>query len=251
MTSLSRRAPVWGLRLLLVGALVGGWWYGTGPGGISRLVLPPLSEVGAELVALPTSGFVVRAALVTLTEIVLALVIAAVVGLSVGFFLSRTRLRTKAAEPALAWAYMFPLVLLYPLFLLWMGVGMGSKVAYGAVAASIPIAYNTLRGLANVDPRYVKVGTAFGASKVDMDLHVKAGAARPMILSGIRVGVSLVLISVVFAELLGSNVGLGYEIQRASNTFQYARAYALILVIVFLAAVVQQMVEKTMIGRRS
>jgi ABC-type nitrate/sulfonate/bicarbonate transport system permease component len=246
----ARRLQVWGLRAALVVIVLGAWWYGTGPGGVSSLILPPLPEVLREFIGLFGSDFLLEAVTVTLTEIVLAAVLAVAGGLLVGFLLSRTGLRARAAEPVLAWGYMFPFVLLYPLFLLWMGVGMGSKVAYAAVGASIPVAYNTLRGLRSVDQRYVKVGLAFGASNTQMDLHVKAGAARPMILSGIRIGISIVLISVVLAELLGSNVGLGFELQRASNTFQNARAFALVFLLVLLTTVLQALLERLMSGRR-
>ena len=247
---LVRRGQVWGLRLVLVAIIVGAWLYGTGPGGVSSLILPRLPEVLREFVGLFSSDFLLVALATTVTEIVLAFALAAVSGLLAGFFLSRTSLRARAAEPALAWGYMFPLVLLYPIFLLWMGVGMSSKIVYAAVAAAIPIAYNTLRGLASVDPLYLQVGTAFGASKKDVDLHIKAGAARPMILSGIRVGISLVLISVILAELLGSSVGLGYELQRATNTLQNARGYALILLILIVTATLQQVLERALAGRR-
>ena len=250
MSGSVRRLQVWGLRIAPLAVLVGAWWYGTGPGGISRLILPPLPKVLQEFYMLFSSDFVLRATLVTVTEIILAFMLAAIGGLITGFLLSRTSMRARAAEPVLAWGYMFPFVLLYPLFLLWMGVGMSSKVAYAAVAAAIPIAYNTLRGLRSVDPRFIKVGVAFGASKTQMDLHVKAGAAWPMVLSGIRVGISVVLISVVLAELLGSNVGLGYELQRASNTFQNARAFSLVLMLILVTTVLQWSLEKLMAGRR-
>src|SRR5690606_20901932 len=98
--------------------------------------------------------------------------IAAVVGLVAGFLLSRTRVTALAFEPLLAWGYMFPLALLYPLFLLWVGVGLESKIYYAALGAFFPIAYNTIRGLSSVDSKYLAVGRAFGASKLQVDLNI-------------------------------------------------------------------------------
>ena len=248
--SASNLLKVWALRLILPIIIGAAWWYGSGPGGISRLILPEPREVAVQFYRLFGSDFVVRATAITVIEIIAAFALAALGGLAAGFLLSRTSLRAKAAEPVLAWAYMFPFVLLYPLFLLWMGVGMSSKIAYAAVAGGIPIAYNTLRGLQSVDPRFTKVGIAFGASKFQMDRHVKVGAAWPMVLSGLRVGISVVLIGVVLAELLGSNVGLGFELQRATNTFQNARAFALVLLLILVTTLLQWILERLVNRRR-
>lgn len=238
------------LRLGLAALCLGAWWYATGPGGMSRLILPPLPEVVAAFGDLMRADFLLKATLTTVGEMLAAFVIAVVVGLLVGFVMSRAPVRAEAAEPVLAWMYMFPFALLYPIFLLWMGVGVSSKIAYAAVAAAIPIAYNTLRGLRHVDAKYMKVGRAFGASRTQADIHIKMGAARPMILSGVRVGISIVLISVVLAELLGSTAGLGFELQRASNTFQNDRAFALVFLLIVITLVIQWSLERLILRRR-
>ncbi|RZU30978.1 ABC transporter permease [Blastococcus saxobsidens] len=243
-------STVWALRLLLLLIVVGAWLYGTGPGEISFLILPPLGEVFSAIGGLVTTQVFWTALGVTVFEMLVAFLLAAVVGVSLGFFLSRTPLRAQASEPLLSWGYMFPVVLLYPLFLLWVGVGIGSKIAYAATAAFFPIAYNTLRGLRSVDEKYLKVGVAFGASRLATDRHIKAGAARPMILSGLRIGVSVVMISVVLAELLGSNAGLGYELQRAASTLRLPDEYGIALLLLVVAVTLQRVLELALRPRR-
>ena len=247
----TRSATVWALRLLLLGMVVGAWVYGTGPGGISFLILPPLPEVFSAMGELLATEVFWSALMVTVFEMLASFLIAAVAALTLGFLLSRTPVRARAAEPLLSWGYMFPVVLLYPLFLLWVGVGIGSKIAYAATAAFFPIAYNTLRGLRTVDEKYLKVGVAFGASRLDTDRHIKAGAARPMILSGLRIGVSVAMISVVLAELLGSNAGLGYELQRSASTLHISREYAIALMLLVVAVTLQRLLERVLRPRRS
>ncbi len=242
---------MWSLRLLLLVIVLGAWTYGTGPGGTSFLILPSITDLLSAFVSILATAILWKAVAVTLLEIVVAFLIAVVAGIGIGFFLSRTPLRGRAAEPLLAWGYMFPFVLLYPLFLLWVGVGIGSKIAYAAVAAFFPIAYNSLRGLRAVEAKYLKVGVAFGASKMDIDRHIKVGAARPMILSGIRIGASVVLIAVVLAELLGSNMGLGYELQKASSTLQIPQEYAIVVLIVIITVAVQSVLERALRSRGS
>ena len=242
--SAGRRLQVWGLRLLLVAILVGLWLAANRPGGISPLILPKLDKVARSFWELVTTPATWQQAGITVFEMIAAFAIAAVVGLTVGFVLSRHRISARASEPLFAWGYLFPFVLLYPLFLLWVGVGIQSKIAYAAAGAFFPIAYNTLRGLRSVDERYLKVGKAFGASALQMDVDVKLGAARPMILSGLRIGSSIVTISVVLAELLGSNAGLGHEIEQASSRFQIADSYGVVVLLIIIAAVLQAGLER-------
>lgn len=243
-------AVVWALRLLLVVIAAGAWLYGTGPGGMSFLILPPLGNVLSTIGTLVTEHVFWGALEITVFEMVLAFAISAALGVAVAFVLSRTDIRGKAAEPLFSWGYMFPVVLLYPLFLLWVGVGIWSKIAYAATAAFFPIAYNTLRGLRSVDAKYLKVGTAFGASRLATDRHIKVGAARPMILSGLRIGVSVVMISVVLAELLGSTAGLGFLLQTAASTLELPREYAIALLLLVVAAALQSVLEWLVRSRR-
>ena len=139
---------------------------------------------------------------------------------------------------------MLPFVLLYPLFLLWVGVGIESKIAYASAGAFFPIAYNTVKGLGSVDSKYLEVGRAFGANRRQLDLEIKAGAARPMILSGLRIGISVVTIMVVLAELLGSREGLGHMIERASSSFMIANAYGYILLLITISAAFLAIMER-------
>ena len=99
-----------------------------------------------------------------------------------GFLGSRTALRARVYEPVLAWGYMVPHVMFYPLFLLWAGVGMGSKILFAAVAGFFPIAINTLRGSRASTARSSAPGARSGASKLQLDWMVKLGAALPMVL---------------------------------------------------------------------
>ncbi|MER7006928.1 ABC transporter permease [Dactylosporangium sp. NPDC000555] len=242
--STTHRLRVWGLRLALVTVIVALWLFANRPGGISPLILPELGKVAQSFVDLVITPDTWRQAGITVFEMVVAFSIAAVVGLGTGFALSRNRISSRTAEPLFAWGYLFPFVLLYPLFLLWVGVGIQSKIAYAATGAFFPIAYNTIRGLRSIDERYLKVGKAFGASAFQMDIDVKLGAARPMILSGLRIGSSIVTISVVLAELLGSNAGLGHEIEQASSRFQIANSYAVVVLLIVIAAVLQAGLER-------
>ena len=241
---MSRRLIVWGLRLLGLAVLIGAWAYATGPGGVSPIVLPEMSLVWEQLVEVLGEGEIWDDVGITFVELVLAFTIALATGILVGFFCSRTELRAEVAEPLIAWGYLVPLVLFYPLIILWFGVGPSSKVAYASISGFFPIAYNSLRGFRAVDPRYVRVARAFGARGRQIDLQVKMPAALPMVLSGVRIGGALCMITVILAEMLASTQGLGYELARASHTLQVPTAFALILVLLTFVAVVQLVIQR-------
>ena len=245
----SHLAKVWGLRLLLFAVIVIAWVFGTNVGGISTLILPKITDVLRACVELLGTADIWARIGVTVLEMVIAFLIAASAGLVAGFLLSRREMTGRVGEILLSWGYMFPIVLLYPMFLLWTGVGIESKILYGAVNGFFPIAYNVTLGLRNVEERYLKVGRAFRASPLHTDMVIKMGAARPMILSGLRLGVALVTISVVVAELLGSTTGLGNALQEASTRFNAVDQYALTILLIALTAVLQVIMERALRSR--
>ncbi|GAA3669645.1 ABC transporter permease [Microbacterium marinilacus] len=245
-----RKTAVVLLRLLLVVAVLFAWWYATGPGGVSGLILPDMSSFAEAFVDVVTTPSMWGQMLVTLGEMAAAFVIAAGAGLAAGFLLSRSRVSAMAFEPMFAWGYMLPFALLYPLFLLWLGAGVESKIFYAAAGAFFPIAFNTMRGLRTVDARFVTVGRAFRASPMQMDFFIKAGAAQPMILAGLRIGLSVVSISVVLAELLGSTMGLGHEIHASQSRLRSADTYALVAVLLLVTGTLQVLVERLLRPRQ-
>ncbi|MFI6348627.1 ABC transporter permease [Streptomyces sp. NPDC050560] len=235
---------VWLLRALLLVVVVGAWWYATGPGGVSPLLLPKLGPVGDRLGALLGTGQLWSDLGLTVVEILLAFLVSAAAGVLVGFWAGRTELRARIVEPLVAWGYMAPLVLFYPLFIAWFDIGMTSKVLYGALSGFFPIAFNALRGFRAVDPRHLRVARAFGASAVQTDWLVKSRAALPMVMAGVRVGAALDIIAVILAEMLASSRGLGYELAQASQTLQIPDVFALILILLVFVALMQLAIQK-------
>lgn len=240
-------AKVWALRLGLVVALIGGWVYLTGPGGVSPILLPRIGLVWVSLVGFVGDAHLWSSLLQTVGEILGAFAISVVFGVTVGFLCSRTSLRIRVAEPLIAWGYMAPLVLFYPLVILWFDIGFWSKIFYAALSGFFPVAFNSLRGFAAVDTRFLRVARAFGASPSQTDRLVKVQAALPMVLSGIRLGAALSIIGVVLAEMLASRGGLGYDLALASQTLRTPDVFALILILLVLVAVLQLIIQR--VGR--
>lgn len=219
---------IWGLRLGLLVLIVAVWFYLADVRGISSLILPTMRSVGSAFIDVVVDGATWPNVGVTVLEIAAALVIAIGVGLAVGFWSSRTRLRARTIEPFVVWIYLAPLTLFYPLFVVWFGIGIWSKILYAGLSGVAPVALNALRGFVSVDRQLIRMGSAYGASDWQIDRIIKVGAARPMVLSGVRLGAAFVLIGVLLAEMLGSEHGLGYLITFASQSLLTAQTFALI-----------------------
>ncbi|MET7861600.1 ABC transporter permease subunit [Streptomyces sp. NPDC005318] len=245
------RVKVWALRLGALAVLVGAWFYATGPGEVSALVLPPLPDVLTQFFQNLGESQTYSDALITLSEIVLGFLIAVGSGLAVGFWCARNPVRVLVYERLLAWGYMVPLLLFYPLFITWFGIGPTSKTMFAAVTAFFPMAFNTLRGFQTVESRYLLVARAFRASSVQTDLLVKYHAALPLVTSGVRIAAALCTTTVILTEMVAAESGLGYELTQASTTFLAARLFAIVLVLFIGVGMLQFVVQRTMRARWS
>lgn len=228
---------VQGLRIGAVAAVLAAWWYAVGPGGISPLILPPPQEVVGAIGTFLTSRRLYEAIAVTMGEILVSLLIAASLGFLIGFWGARTERRAGVLEPLLVWGYLVPHILFYPLLILWFGVGVPSKIAYSASSAVLPIAFNCLRGFRRIDPKYVSVGRAYGASPRQLDWLIKLRAGIPMAAAGLRLGAALSMITVIVAEMLASTQGLGYLLKLYAQSFSAARSFAITFIILGVVAV--------------
>jgi NitT/TauT family transport system permease protein len=172
----------------------------------------------------------------TAYEILVAGAIAAVGGVTFGVIAGASAVRSLIFAPMLSAVIAVPLVVLYPIAIAWLGIGAGSKIAYGAVAGFCPVALATLYGIRSIDLRYTDMARAMGASRPQILVQVMARLALPAIVSGLRIGVSLVIISVVQGEMLTSTDGLGFLISYHRALFNVGHVYLGILLVVVMAA---------------
>ncbi len=157
--------------------------------------------------------------------------LAAITGILLGLLLGTNEDAEAVLGPYLMALYAAPRVAFISLLLVWMGVGMGSKIALVFLSAFFPIALNTLTGARNVDRVLLRTARAFGADHRDVFLKVVLPYSVPYILAGLRLGVGRGLIGAFVAEMFGANAGLGYLIVRAGNEFKAATLLAGVLVL--------------------
>jgi NitT/TauT family transport system permease protein len=171
----------------------------------------------------------------TTTAFGFALLIAVASGLSIGFALGASRFLGDVLEPVLVALYSIPKITLYPILLLAFGLGMASKVAFGAIHGVIPVALFTITAVRNVRPVYVKAGRVMALGPLDMIVRVIFPAALPEIFAGLRIGFSLTLIGTLLGEMFASQRGLGFLLMSAIGLHNIDLIMALTLLLTLFA----------------
>ena len=211
------------------------WQITTTRGGVSPLLLPPPAAVYREFISLLTRGMFWPDLKVTLYELAVAFAIAAFAGSSIGYLVSRSRYAIRVFDPLLAGIFAIPAILLYPLYVLFFGLGPGSKIAMGATIAFFPIVLNTISGLSRVDSTFVTAARSMGASSPQMFWSVMLPAAFPIVLTGLRMGLILAFLSILGAETIASFSGLGHQIAGLAENMDTASMFAYILFVLLIA----------------
>ena len=179
---------------------------------------------------------------VTITTILKAFAIAIVAGFVVGYAVTRSKLATQVIEPVIAGLFTVPITLFFPMFILFFGIGTGSKVAYGATYAFFPIALNTIAAFANMEERYLRAARSMGAGRFDTFRHVLLPGALPVLITGMRIGFFICFASVLGGETISSVAGIGRNIALAAELMESARMYAWISFVIFTSVTLNLLV---------
>jgi ABC-type nitrate/sulfonate/bicarbonate transport system permease component len=229
-----RRSNVWrvvGLGLAFPVAVVVLWQVLASAGVLSKQLFSEPSAIAGQLGPEIEAGDLPANILATLRESVVGYVLAAIPGLLIGLAMGLWRRVDYALEPLVIGLYSAPVVALYPLLILWFGIGFSAIVVLVILFTIFPIIVNTALGVRLVDPVLVRTATSFGASRREMLLKVILPAALPSIVSGLQLAVGRCFTGAVVAELFIGTAGLGYAIGYYANYLQMDAVFLNIFVI--------------------
>jgi ABC-type nitrate/sulfonate/bicarbonate transport system permease component len=212
------------------------WYLGTTYWGVSHLLLPNPIKVWHELKEVLGTGEFWPDLRVTLTELATAFCISSTSGVTLGYFISRSPYAIRVFEPLLAGIYSVPIILFLPLYVLFFGLGPGSKIALGTTISFFPIILNTIAGFGYVDKIFITAARSMGASDFQMFRYILLPAAFPVILTGLRIGFTVALLSILGSETIASLAGLGHKIVHLAEAMETARMFAYIAFAVVIAA---------------
>ena len=238
-------------QMLVLVVLFGGWqllsmwlgtyWIGSPWGVVTRFVAGVMS------------GSLLQHASLTLVEAAAGFVIGAIPAIVLPFLLRRLPIVTAILDPFMVGGYGAPKLALAPLFILWFGIGIESKIALVAITVFFIVYFSTLSGIRALDTKLVQMAQVAGANERDVARHIVFPGAVPYIFTGIRIAMPYSIGGAVIAELISANRGLGYLVQLSAMNFDTVGVFvALVAVtlIVFLGNWTVNVVERWLLRWR-
>jgi NitT/TauT family transport system permease protein/putative hydroxymethylpyrimidine transport system permease protein len=172
---------------------------------------------------------------VTLQEVLAGFALSVAAGVAFAVVLHLSPALRRAFYPLLVASQTVPIVVLAPILVVWLGFGIGPKLAIIALICFFPVTVNTLDGLGAVDPDLMKMMRTLDASRWQTLRRIEAPTALPYLFSGAKIAVAIAVIGAVFGEWAGSSSGLGHLIQEASAQLQTDRTFAAVVVLSAIA----------------
>jgi NitT/TauT family transport system permease protein len=210
-------------------------------GGVK--LLPPFffstpSDVGARIVKWLLEGTIWHHLWVTLVEAMLAFVIGAIAGILIGFWFARQPTVAAVLDPYVKMTNALPRVVLAPIFALWLGLGIWSKVALGVTLVFPIVFFNVYQGVREVSPAVLANARMLGMDEHQLMRHVYWPSALSWMFSSLHTSVGFAVVGAVVGEYLGSAAGLGYVIQQAEGVFDVAGVFAgMVVLTAFVIAI--------------
>lgn len=197
----------------------------------SDLFLPPFSSVMQAMWDLARSGVLWTHIYISGTEFLLGFALAATVGISVGTWMALSEPVRGYVEPIATGLYSTPIIALGPIFILWFGLGITSKVLVVFAVSVFPILINTTVGLRTTDKQLLEAVRSFGATRWQLFTKVQLPSSVPFIITGVRLGVIKGILGIVVAEFFGASAGLGFLIFNSAQTFNTANLFVGVIVL--------------------
>ena len=220
-----------------------------------RTLLPPFFfstpvDVGGQIVDWFKSGVIWKHLAITLWESILAFVTGSLGGAAVGFWFARQPLVAAVFDPYVKMANALPRVVLAPIFALWLGLGIWSKVALGFTLVFFIVFFNVYQGVKEVSATVRDNARMLGMNERQLMRHVYWPSALSWMFSSLHTSVGFAVVGAVVGEYLGSAAGLGYLIQQAEGVFDVAGVFAgmfVLSVFVILIDILVTLVERRLL----
>jgi len=203
-------------------------------GWVRAIYLSPPTEVIRALVRIILNGELAPHAIISLKRIFLGLFFASTIGVILGLFIGYFKRIEQALDLLFQSFRQMSAFALFPVFILFFGLGELPKVIIIFWASLWPVLLNTISGVRDVDPVLIRSAKSMGATKSYIFLHVILPATTPQIFTGIRLGGSYCVMAVVAAEMIGATSGLGYLVVYSQQTFKVAQMYGSIVALAIL-----------------
>jgi NitT/TauT family transport system permease protein len=223
---------------LLPGVALLAFWQWASGRLIRTIYVSRPTDIAVRLYQVFASGEILPDLATTAEELVLGYLIGVAFGMAAGYWLGRAPRLAAIFEPYVMAFYGIPKIALAPLFIIWFGIGLWSKVALAGTMVFFLVFYNVFTGVQSVDRELVNLTMIMGASESQLTRHVYLPAAAPFVIMAMRMAIPYAVIGVIVGEFTSSVQGLGLFISQASASYDPAGVFAgiaILLAFVFLA----------------
>ncbi|MGU3399713.1 ABC transporter permease [Brucellaceae bacterium D45D] len=220
---------------LMVFALILALWEGIRFLGVNPLWMSSPSAVGTRLIEMAGSGELFRHMYTTLTEAALGLLLAFIIGVPIGILMARFRYAHAVAEPFIMALYSLPRVALAPLFIIWFGIDLFSKVMMSFSTVLFIFMLNIHEGLKTIDKDLLELFRTMKAPRSYVLRKVILPWLVPWVIASLRIGIGLSLVGAVVAELIGSSSGLGWYIEYSAGRLDTTGVFAGLVLLTVIA----------------
>ncbi len=241
------------LQVLVATVAIVLWYVLTTYEVFGEILLPPFFfsnpvDVASQIVDWFATGVIWKHLWVTLEESILAFVLGSIGGVAVGFWFARQPRTAAVFDPYVKMVNALPRVVLAPIFTLWLGLGIWSKVALGITLVFFIVFFNVYQGVKEVSPTVLANARMLGMSEQQLMRHVYWPSALSWMFSSLHTSVGFAVVGAVVGEYLGSAAGLGYLIQQAEGVFDVGGVFAGMFVLAAFVIVIDAIV--TLVERR-
>ncbi|WHX98122.1 ABC transporter permease [Neobacillus sp. DY30] len=209
---------------------------------MSELVLPAPTVVVATLIDGLTSGYYSPHIIRTSLEIIIGLFLGSLLGIITGIWMGEVEFIRKLLFPYVIASQAVPKLALAPLFILWFGFGMTSKVVITALICFFPLMENTVTALQYTDPKKIELFRVLGANRWQTLFKLKIPAGLPSIMAGFRVAVVLAVVGAVVGEFIGGSEGLGALIIASQGMMDTPLMFSVLILITILGTFLYQII---------
>jgi NitT/TauT family transport system permease protein len=222
-------------------AIVGLWWAAVEAFRIPAYLLPGPGAVFSRLVT--DAALLWAHSQVTLTEILLGFGLTVVTAIPLGLLIALSPLARQIVYPPIMLMQLVPKIAVAPLFLVWLGFGMESKVLLTVLMTFFPLLLASISGFQILDDRLLYLTKSMGASSWQTFRYLRFPAALPVIFSGIKTSATIAATAAIVAEFVGANKGLGYVLLRGTSTMDIELVFAVLVVLTVIGIAINYAVE--------
>jgi len=230
------------LGRVLIGLVIAVSWELTSGRVWSEFSVSKPSKIAGRIRDLASSGELWTHTRVTMTETLLGLVIGLAGGIALGLIVASSGRVGQLVLPYVMALYSLPRVALAPLFIVWFGIGLSAKVVMVVTMVLFVAFYNTYEGVRNIDRDLLEMARSMRSPWHHRLRWVILPSITPWLLTSLRLAIGLALIGAVISELVAASEGLGYYIKLSSNLFDTTGVFAGLMVVTFIAVVLEQLV---------